>query len=472
MPHIRSLRRTGRPARRSLVAALVVLVSTAGLAVVTQLGASADAALRDAAQARGKYFGTALAANLLSSNPGYAQVARTEFGQVTPENEMKWDATEPSRGSFSFAAADSVVSFARANSQVVRGHTLVWHSQLPGWLSGGNFDTATTRSIMNNHISTVAGHFRGQLLAWDVVNEPFNEDGTRRQSIFQQRLGNGYIAEALRAARAADPTAKLYINDFNIDGLNAKSNAMFALAQSLLQQGVPLDGIGIQGHLILNQVPASFQQNIQRFADLGLDVAITELDIRMQLPVTADKLTQQAANYRTVTAACLAVTRCVGITVWGVDDGHSWIPGVFPDQGAALLFDANLAAKPAYQSVTEALGGTPPPPPPPPGGCTVSYHADSWADGFVANITVTNGGSTAITGWTLAFTFGGNQRITNAWNSAPTQSGGAVSLANLGYNATIGAGGGTVSMGFQATYSGTNTDPPQFQLNGVACALA
>jgi endo-1,4-beta-xylanase len=260
---------------------------------------------------------------------------------VTPGNEMKWDATEPTRGSFSFTRGDQIVSFAQAHGQRVRGHTLVWHSQLPGWVTGGGFNAATLTSIMQNHIANVAGHYAGHLYAWDAVNEPFNEDGTRRASVFQTTIGDGYIATALRAARAADPAAKLYINDFNTDGVNAKSTAMFNLAQSLKQQGVPLDGVGIQGHLILGQVPSSLQQNIQRFADLGLDVAITELDIRMTLPATAAMLTQQAANYATVVNACLAVTRCVGVTTWGVGDADSWIPGVFSGQGAAMLFDTN-----------------------------------------------------------------------------------------------------------------------------------
>jgi endo-1,4-beta-xylanase len=432
--------------------------------------ASAAQTLGSLAAASGRYFGTAVDAGRLSSGGAYAQIAGTEFNMVTPGNEMKVDATEPSRGTFSFARADQIVAFAQAHSQRVRGHTLVWHSQLPGWLTSGNFNATDLRSIMLNHISNVAGHFAGKLYSWDVVNEPFNEDGTRRSSVWQTTLGDGYIADALRAARAADPTAKLYLNDFNIEGINAKSTAMFNLAKQLQAAGVPLDGIGIQAHLILGQVPSTLQANIQRFADLGLDVAITELDVRMQTPADSTKLAQQANDYTAVTRACLAVTRCVGITVWGVGEPDSWIPSTFQGQGAALLFDDNYQQRPAYGAVANALGGsTPPPPPPPPAsGCAVSYAANSWATGFTTNIMITNTSGTAINGWALTFSFAGNQLVSNSWNSTPTQAGTAVTLTNVSYNATI-APGGSTSMGFQASYSGTNTDPTAFTVNGTAC---
>jgi len=465
--------------RRSVGAGLAVAAVTLGAAVVVQSSASAATPLGQLAAAKGKYFGTALEGQRVAAAGIYTQVAGTEFNVVTPGNEMKVDATEPNQNQFSFGAGDAIVNFAVAHNQKVRGHTLVWHSQLPNWLNNGNFNATQLRAIMQNHIANVAGHYVGKVFAWDVVNEPFNEDGTRRQSKWQTTLGDGYIADALRFARAADPTAKLYINDFNTDGVNAKSTAMFNLAQSLLAQGVPLDGIGIQAHLILGQVPSTMQQNIQRFANLGLDVAITELDIRMNTPSDANRLNQQANDYRTVVNACLAVTRCVGVTVWGVGDPDSWIPGVFAGQGAALLFGDQYQPKPAYNAVNTALGGTttttPPTTPPTttPGGgagCAVNYTANTWNTGFTTSITIRNNGTTAINGWVLRFSFPGNQAVSNAWNSTPSQAGTAVSLTNVSYNGTI-APGGSTNMGFQATYSGTNTNPSAFSLNGAACTL-
>jgi len=312
--------------------------------------------LRQAAQAHGRYFGSAATAGELQDS-AYRTLTDRQAGMLTPGNDMKWDATEPQRGQFTFAGGDSVVASALAAGQRVRGHTLLWHNQLPTWLTGGGFGGDELRGILEDHIAAVAGHYAGQLYAWDVVNEPFNDDGTFRQTLWYTGLGEEYIAQALRAARAADPDAKLYVNDYNIEGVGAKSDAMYNLVSSLLQQGVPLDGVGIQGHIVLGQIPPTMRQNIQRFADLGLDVAITELDIRMRTPADDAALAAQAADYTAVTDACLAVSRCVGITTWGLSDRYSWIPGTFPGEGAALPFDENFQPKPAYGAVLQALGG-------------------------------------------------------------------------------------------------------------------
>ncbi|MFD1048245.1 endo-1,4-beta-xylanase, partial [Kibdelosporangium lantanae] len=251
-----------------------------------------------------------------------------------------------------------------AANQRVRGHTFVWHNQAPNWVQ--NLGATDLHQAMLDHINTEATHYKGKVYSWDVVNEAFNDDGTRRQSFWQQKLGDGYIADAFRAARAADPGAKLYYNDYNTDGLGAKSDAVYNMVKSFKQQGVPIDGVGIQAHLIIGQVPSSMQQNIQRFVDLGVEVAITELDIRMNTPSSSDKLATQASDYTKVANACVAVTGCVGITTWGLSDKYSWIPSTFPGQGAALPFDENLQPKPAYNSLAQAFGGTSTPPPPPP----------------------------------------------------------------------------------------------------------
>ncbi|HUY48993.1 MAG TPA: endo-1,4-beta-xylanase [Streptosporangiaceae bacterium] len=170
-------------------------------------------------------------------------------------------------------------------------------------------------------------------------------------------MGSGYIADALRTAHAADPGARLYLNDYNIEGENAKSNAMYSLVKSLLAQGVPINGVGLESHFILGQVPATMLANMQRFAALGVDVAVTELDDRIQLPATSADLAQQATAYATLVKDCLAVSRCVGVSQWGVGDADSWIPGFFAGYGAATMFDQNYNPKPAYTAVQHALGG-------------------------------------------------------------------------------------------------------------------
>ncbi|GGN08041.1 beta-xylanase [Lentzea pudingi] len=294
-----------------------------------------------------RYVGSAVAVQHLNAEADYKKVLTREFDSVTPENEMKWGVVEAVRGQYDWSGADAIVDYARRTGKTVRGHTLVWHSQLPDWVGG--LEAAELRRVVKDHIRTEAGRYRGKIRAWDVVNEAFNEDGTRRQTVFQEKLGDRYIADAFRWAHAADPKAKLYINDYNIEGLNPKSDATYELVKSLKRQGVPIHGVGIQAHLsLMYGFPSGMKENIARFAALGLDVAITEADVRIPLPVTPEKLVSQADYFEQVWDACHAVRRCVEFTTWGFTDRHSWVPDVFPGEGAACLFDENLRPKPAY----------------------------------------------------------------------------------------------------------------------------
>jgi endo-1,4-beta-xylanase len=347
-----SVTRTPRHARR--LGVLAVAIAAAAAVVATASPAGAASTLGSAATARGRVFGAAVSTSHLGEAQ-YTNTWFTEFTGVTPENEMKWDTTEPNRGQFNFGNADQIVSQAQAHGMKIRGHTLVWHSQLAPWVNNVTNGTDLLNA-MRNHITQVMAHFRGKIQYWDVVNEAF-DGANRRNSVFQQRIGSTYIEQAFRAARAADPAAKLCYNDFSTDGMNAKSNAVFAMVQDFKNRGVPIDCVGFQSHLIVNQVPGDYQANLQRFANLGVDVNITELDIRMPTPASAANLQAQANNYRTVVSACLAVSRCTSITTWGITDKFSWVPGTFPGQGAALLFDNNYAKKAAYSSTLSALGG-------------------------------------------------------------------------------------------------------------------
>ncbi|KAF8591199.1 glycoside hydrolase family 10 protein [Ramaria rubella] len=309
--------------------------------------------LNKAAKAAGKlYFGSATDNPEFTDAP-YLKILNNsaEFGQITPANSMKWDATEPSQNTFTFTEGDAVLNLAKANGQIVRGHNLVWYSQLPSWVTSGTWTNATLTAVIQNHIANVAGHYKGEVYCWDAVNEPFNDDGTLRTDVFYNTIGESYISIALQAARAADPNAKLYINDYNIEGPGAKSTAMINLVTSLKAAGVPIDGIGVQGHLIVGELPSGIQQNLEAFAALGVEVAITELDIRMTLPSTAALLAQQQQDYQTVISACQAVPACVGLTVWDYTDKYSWVPSTFSGQGAACPWDQNLLIKPAYNGI-------------------------------------------------------------------------------------------------------------------------
>ena len=342
--------------RQQLMVAVATAACLAGGTVATAMPATAAAStLRAAAEAQGKYFGTEVTGSMID-NSTITNLAGQQFDMVTPGNEMKWDTTEPSNGSYNFAPGDAIVAFAKAHGMRVRGHNLVWQSQLPSWVS--SLPLNQVQQAMETHITTEASHYKGQIYAWDVVNEPFNGDGSYVSDVFYRAMGSGYIADALRTAHAADPSAQLYINDYSIEGENAKSNAMYSLVQSLLAQGVPINGVGFESHFILGQVPSSMLANMQRFAALGVNVAVTELDDRIQLPATTADLNQQATDYATVVSDCLQVSRCVGVSQWGVGDADSWIPGTFSGWGAATMYDQNYQPKPAYAAALSALGGS------------------------------------------------------------------------------------------------------------------
>ena len=316
-----------------------------------------DAPLRSLADARGKLIGTAVNTDVLATDAVYSGMVASMFSSVTPENVMKWQLVEPRRGVYNYGPADQLVDFARTNGQRVRGHTLVWHNQIPAWVTSGGFSDAELADVLHTHITEEASHFAGELYSWDVVNEPFNDNGTWRDSIWYRSIGPDYVAQALEWAHDADPTAKLYLNDYNIENINSKSDALYALAQDLLSRGVPLDGIGVQAHLAIRSTfPSSLTANLQRFADLGLDVAITEADIRMPMPPDDARLAMQADYFRSLMDSCLAVDRCVSYTVWGFTDAHSWVPFAFRDQGAATLLDGAYNPKPAYAALRETLG--------------------------------------------------------------------------------------------------------------------
>ncbi|GAB2948439.1 endo-1,4-beta-xylanase [Streptomyces heilongjiangensis] len=449
---------TRRPSLGARLAALFTGVSAVAALLVAAPAAqaAADTPLRDLAAARGKAIGTAVTGSKLTGT--YGDIAGREFNWLTPGNAMKWASVEPSRGTFDWTEADRIVDFAEAHDQDVRGHTLVWHSQNPDWLANGTWTPAQLRQLMTDHIALEVGRYKGRLAAWDVVNEPFNEDGTFRQTLWYNGLGADYIAQALTAARAADPAAKLYINDYNVEGVNAKSTALYNLVKDLKARGVPIDGVGLQAHLILGQVPATFQQNIQRFADLGLDVAVTELDIRMQTPATDAKLAQQRTEYEAVFKACVAVSRCTGVTVWGFTDSDSWIPDTFPGEGAATPYDANYQPKPAYYGIVTALGGTVTEPPPPT-GCSAAYSVQSqWNTGFTGQVTISCAAGSSLSSWRATWTFGAGQRISQAWNATCTQTQAAVSCANASWNGSV-PSGGSVTFGFNASWSGSNPAP-------------
>jgi endo-1,4-beta-xylanase len=330
--------------------------------------------LRSLAEEAGIEFGVAVNTDLLANNGKYRHIVNTQYSSVTAENVMKWEALNPAPGVYDWAAAEELIANAEANGQVVRGHTLVWHNQLPSWLTTGDYSARELRAILKNHVRTVAGHFAGRIQQWDVVNEIFNDDaaGSFRETIWYQAYedlglpGEQYVADVFRWAHQADPQALLFYNDYNLEFTGPKSNAAYAFVQKLLAAGVPIHGVGFQGHLDTQYGFPDLQNNLERFAELGLQVALTEVDVRTfvtkkpngtytNTPADPAEGAEQVDYWVRTLEACLAVEACKSYTVWGVSDANSWIPGWFTGQGAGLLFDMHSNPKPQYEALREVL---------------------------------------------------------------------------------------------------------------------
>ena len=327
--------------------------------------------LRNLASKVGLRFGTAVNTAELAANAKYAQITADQFSTVTPENDMKWQVVEPTRGHYDWSAADRLVAFAQQHGQLVRGHVLLWHNQLPDWLTtgvaNGSISNNELRNLLHKHVTDEVTHFKGKIWQWDAANEFFtdNTPSTINYNDFWiSHLGVGVIADTFRWAHQADPKALLFYNDYNDEGIGPKSDAIYAFVQQLLAHGVPINGVGLQTHLdVQYPFPDRMQQNMQRFARLGLKLAVTEADVRIPLPVDATKQLAQNADYVQSLQACLAVQACISYTVWGFGDAYSWVPGVFPGEGAADIYDAMLQPKPSYYALQQTLSlaaGAPP----------------------------------------------------------------------------------------------------------------
>jgi endo-1,4-beta-xylanase len=313
------------------------------------------------------YFGAATdspgqreRAGLEEAYPQYDAIFADDdtFGQTTPTNGQKWLFTEPEQGVFNWTEGEIVSSLAEEQDKILRCHALVWHSQLAPWVEEKtDWTPETLTAAIKLHIQKVAGHWKGRCYAWDVVNEALEDDGTWRQSVFYKVLGTDYIKIAFEEAAKVDPEAKLYYNDYNLERPGRKSAATVKLVKMLQDDGIRIDGVGMQAHTIAGRSPSidDYIAVIDSYAETGVEVALTELDIRIQLPLNETNLEWQKADYRAAVGGCAQSPACVGITLWDFYDPFSWVPYVFEGQGAALLWFDDFTPHPAYYGALAAL---------------------------------------------------------------------------------------------------------------------
>ncbi|RJE91348.1 hypothetical protein D3P07_04670 [Paenibacillus sp. 1011MAR3C5] len=319
-------------------------------------------------------IGTAVSVNALISDPQYAELLGREFNMITPENDMKFQFIHPQRNQYAFAEMDALMEYAELNNMKVHGHTMAWSEAVPRWVTEGNFSDSELKTILEEHIATVVGRYP-QIMSWDIINEPLagmNDDPSIRPSIWYDRLGEAYIEIALRAAHAANPAAKLYINEYWIEENNVKSNAVYEMVKGLKQRGIPIHGVGFQMHEDLTDEwdPVSaeeFKTTATKFAHLGIEVRVSELDMNIHKAVNEETLQEQGEYFGSIADMVkkfnVGGVKFGALSMWGFTDRYSSLQPhhSYGDYGNGLIFDENYAAKPAYDALAESLKEPAPP---------------------------------------------------------------------------------------------------------------
>jgi len=320
----------------------------------------ANLKLRKLAESKGILLGAAVRPEYLDESD-YVDVLTNNFNYITPENHMKWVIVHPKKETYDFSGADKIVDFALKNKMKVRGHTLAWHYQNPDWLVSTPMKRAEAEKILKEHIMKVVGRYKGKIRDWDVVNEPLDSSGEIRVNIWSLTIGPEYIELAFKWAHEADPGARLFLNEYGNEWLGTKADAFYKLVKELKEKGVPINGVGLQCHIDGEYMPdfGSIAQNLKLLSELGLEIQITELDVRLRGTPTEKGISQHAKIYGELMKAALAYG-CTAYITWGVSDKYSWIPSFFGGYGYGLLFDEKYQPKPAALAVHDVLSGEKP----------------------------------------------------------------------------------------------------------------
>lgn len=329
------------------------------------VAASQSPTLRSLAEKRKLWIGAAVESAPLLTDAQYREVLAREFNLLVPENDFKFALLEPKRNVPNYRRLDTLIDFARTHNMKVRGSPLVWHYSQPRWLEEGNFSREELLQIMKNRIQTLIRRYSDIVVAWDVVNEAINTDGSFRDTMWLQKIGPEYIDLAFQWAREANPNVKLFYSDYAGEEIGEKSDGIYTLVSGLLQRGVPIDGVALQTHKGLSYPPdpVSIAKNMQRLEDLGLEVQFTEFDLRLEdgKGSREKRLNDQAQVYREMMRLCLSFKNCTAFITWGFTDRYTWLGDLTGKIESPLLFDSAYRPKPSYRAIAEELQQFSPP---------------------------------------------------------------------------------------------------------------
>jgi len=319
---------------------IVLLVAVVLIFSLLNAGCSKKAPIRKAADKHGLVFGTAITAGDIF-DPEMKEFIASHFNLIVPENTMKWVNIRPTKQFWNWSDMDKMVNFAEENDIIIKGHPLIWDEQTPPFVNGVK-TREDALALVVEHVTEIMTRYKGRIQIYDVVNEPFDEDGSMLDTFWYRTCGTEFIDVAFKTAREVDPDAELILNEFNNEFAgHPKSDGMYEFVKGMVERGVPIDGIGIQMHIMAESYfnAEALQENIQRYADLGLTVSFTEIDVRIKNPVTEEKEAEQIVAYRGLMEAALANENAKHFVVWGFADSRSWIPRAFPGYGSAHLFE-------------------------------------------------------------------------------------------------------------------------------------
>lgn len=299
---------------------------------------------------KSKYLGVAVNSKF-TTDLNYKNIVIHNFNSITPENALKMDSIFKNKNALNYNQADVIINQAINNNLRVHGHTLVWHRQVPAWLSYEK--NHLIQKYFNQYISEIVKKYKNKVQEWDVVNEALDKNGLLRKSIWLKAIGPKYIENAFSIANKANPEAKLYYNENGIEKPGLKRDALIKMLERLRNENIPIHGVGIQSHFSTNYRPEQLEVLLNKLTELDLEFQFTELDYALKIndKDNAAAIEKQNEIFKYISETCSKYSNCRGVTIWGLSDQDSWIPSFYPKYGGSTLFKMegnNYLAKDSY----------------------------------------------------------------------------------------------------------------------------